>query len=90
MLEVHERGRSVVWTGPRENAEAYAYTLQQWHLTRCWRTMKRIEVKLSLPVVAPLLDVIKTAADTLQGRWPRRSAFMTSTRSFARPGPTTC
>ena len=33
MLEVHERGRSVVWTGPRENAEAYAYTLQQWHLT---------------------------------------------------------
>ena len=27
--------------------------------------MKRIEVKLSLPVVAPLLDVIKTAADTL-------------------------
>jgi len=29
--------------------------------------MKHIEVKLSLPVVAPLLDVIKTAADTLQG-----------------------
>ena len=29
--------------------------------------MKRIEVKLSLPIVAPLLDVIKTAADTLQG-----------------------
>ena len=29
--------------------------------------MKRIEVKLSLPVVAPLLDVIKTAADTLHG-----------------------
>jgi hypothetical protein len=29
--------------------------------------MKRIEVKLSLPVVAPLLDVIKTAADSLQG-----------------------
>ena len=28
--------------------------------------MKRIEVKLSLPVVAPLLDVIKTVADTLQ------------------------
>ena len=28
--------------------------------------MKHIEVKLSLPVVAPLLDVIKTAADTLQ------------------------
>ncbi|MDR1279913.1 MAG: hypothetical protein LBK99_03715 [Opitutaceae bacterium] len=28
--------------------------------------MKRIEVKLSLPVVAPLLDVIKAASDTLQ------------------------
>jgi ATP-dependent Clp protease adaptor protein ClpS len=22
-----------VWTGLRENAEAYVYTLQQWHLT---------------------------------------------------------
>jgi ATP-dependent Clp protease adaptor protein ClpS len=33
MLEVHERGRSVVWTGVREKAEAYVYTLQQWHLT---------------------------------------------------------
>ncbi len=33
MLEVHERGRSVVWTGVREKAEAYAFTLQQWHLT---------------------------------------------------------
>jgi ATP-dependent Clp protease adaptor protein ClpS len=33
MLEVHERGRSVVWTGLREKAEAYAYTLHQWHLT---------------------------------------------------------
>ena len=28
--------------------------------------MKRIEVKLSLPVVAPLLDVIKTVADSLK------------------------
>lgn len=28
--------------------------------------MKRIEVKLSLSVVAPLLDVIKAASDTLQ------------------------
>jgi hypothetical protein len=28
--------------------------------------MKRVEVKLSLPVVAPLLDVIKAVADTLQ------------------------
>lgn len=33
MLEVHERGRSVVWSGLREKAEAYAFTLQQWHLT---------------------------------------------------------
>ncbi|HWL14226.1 MAG TPA: ATP-dependent Clp protease adaptor ClpS [Opitutus sp.] len=33
MLEVHELGRSVVWSGLREKAEAYAYTLQQWHLT---------------------------------------------------------
>jgi hypothetical protein len=29
--------------------------------------MKRIEVKLSLPVVAPLLDVMKTVADSLLG-----------------------
>jgi ATP-dependent Clp protease adaptor protein ClpS len=33
MLEVHEQGRSVVWTGLREKAEAYAFSLQQWHLT---------------------------------------------------------
>jgi len=33
MLEVHEHGRSVVWTGVREKAEAYVFTLQQWHLT---------------------------------------------------------
>lgn len=33
MMEVHERGRSVVWAGLREKAEAYAFTLQQWHLT---------------------------------------------------------
>ncbi|KXU35951.1 Clp protease ClpS [Cephaloticoccus primus] len=33
MLEVHEKGRSVVWSGAREQAEAYAYTLQQWQLT---------------------------------------------------------
>ena len=33
MLEVHEQGRSVGWSGLRENAEAYAFTLQQWHLT---------------------------------------------------------
>ena len=33
MLEVHEQGRSVVWTGLREKAEAYVFTLQEWHLT---------------------------------------------------------
>ncbi len=33
MLEVHERGRSVVWSGLREKAEAYVFTLQRWHLT---------------------------------------------------------
>ncbi len=33
MLEVHEQGRSVVWTGVRETAEAYVFSLQQWHLT---------------------------------------------------------
>jgi ATP-dependent Clp protease adaptor protein ClpS len=33
MLEVHELGRSVVWSGLREKAEAYAFTLHEWHLT---------------------------------------------------------
>lgn len=33
MLEVHELGRSVVWSGGREQAEAYVFTLQGWHLT---------------------------------------------------------
>ena len=33
MLEVHEQGRSVVWTGVRETAEAHVFALQQWHLT---------------------------------------------------------
>ncbi|TVR56304.1 MAG: Clp protease ClpS [Puniceicoccaceae bacterium] len=32
MLEVHELGRSVVWIGSREKAEAYVYTLHEWHL----------------------------------------------------------
>jgi len=32
MMEVHQRGRSVVWKGPRENAEGYVFQLQQWHL----------------------------------------------------------
>ena len=33
MLEIHELGRSIVWTGTREQAEAYMFALQQWHLT---------------------------------------------------------
>lgn len=33
MLEVHENGRSVVWQGTREQAEAHVFALQQWHLT---------------------------------------------------------
>lgn len=33
MLEIHERGRSVLWSGTREQAEAYVFVLQQWHLT---------------------------------------------------------
>lgn len=32
MLEVHEQGRSIVWTGGREKAETYLYQLQEWHL----------------------------------------------------------
>ena len=33
MLEVHKKGRSVVWSGERERAEAYAQTLQTWQLS---------------------------------------------------------
>jgi len=33
MLEVHEQGRSVVWQGERERAEAYVLTLQKWQLS---------------------------------------------------------
>ena len=33
MLEVHEKGRSILWAGTREQAEAYVFALQQWHLT---------------------------------------------------------
>jgi ATP-dependent Clp protease adaptor protein ClpS len=32
MLEVHHTGRSVVWTGAREQAEVYAQKLQAHHL----------------------------------------------------------
>jgi ATP-dependent Clp protease adaptor protein ClpS len=33
MLEAHEMGRSIVWVGLRESAEAYVFSLQQWHLS---------------------------------------------------------
>ena len=32
MREVHEKGRSIVWSGSRERAETYAYQLQHWRL----------------------------------------------------------
>ncbi|MGE9294647.1 MAG: ATP-dependent Clp protease adaptor ClpS [Puniceicoccales bacterium] len=35
MLEVHRDGRSVLWTGEREQAEAYVYQLQEWQLNAC-------------------------------------------------------
>jgi ATP-dependent Clp protease adaptor protein ClpS len=33
MMEVHQLGRSVVWTGDREQAELYVHQLQAHHLT---------------------------------------------------------
>lgn len=32
MMEVHQKGRSVVWTGAREQAEVYVQKLQAFHL----------------------------------------------------------
>lgn len=32
MMEVHKSGRSVVWTGAREQAEMYVQKLQAFHL----------------------------------------------------------
>ena len=32
MLEVHEQGSSVVWSGARERAEGLVHELQRWHL----------------------------------------------------------
>ena len=32
MKEVHELGKSVLWTGEREQAETYVYQLQRWRL----------------------------------------------------------
>lgn len=33
MMEVHENGRSILWVGNLEKAEAYVYALQNWKLT---------------------------------------------------------
>lgn len=33
MMEVHENGRSILWIGELEKAEAYVYSLQGWKLT---------------------------------------------------------
>ena len=33
MLEVHQQGRSLLWTGSREKAEHYVHVLQTWQLT---------------------------------------------------------
>ena len=33
MREAHEHGRTILWVGVRERAEAYVFTLRQWHLT---------------------------------------------------------
>lgn len=38
MLEVHEEGMSLLWTGTREKAEHYVYALQQWQLTSILRS----------------------------------------------------
>ncbi|MEM8549559.1 MAG: ATP-dependent Clp protease adapter ClpS [Verrucomicrobiota bacterium] len=35
MMEVHEEGRSILWSGEREKAEAYVYQLQEWQLSAC-------------------------------------------------------
>lgn len=32
MLEVHEQGRSILWSGDKEKAEGYVHTLQSWQL----------------------------------------------------------
>lgn len=32
MKEVHEGGRSILWSGAREEAEHYTHVLQQWQL----------------------------------------------------------
>jgi ATP-dependent Clp protease adaptor protein ClpS len=32
MKEVHELGKSILWTGEREQAESYVFQLQKWRL----------------------------------------------------------
>ncbi|HEY9154244.1 MAG TPA: ATP-dependent Clp protease adaptor ClpS [Opitutaceae bacterium] len=32
MREAHEHGRAILWVGQRERAEAYVFSLRQWHL----------------------------------------------------------
>lgn len=32
MREVHEQGRSTLWSGEKEKAEAYVHTLHEWQL----------------------------------------------------------
>lgn len=38
MMQVHVEGRSVVWSGPRERAEAYVAALHEYGL---WATMQK-------------------------------------------------
>ena len=40
MMEVHQTGRSVVWTGARESAEMYVQQLQSRHLRA---TLERVD-----------------------------------------------
>ena len=40
MLEVHHKGRSVVWSGGREQAELYAHQLQSYQLLT---TLEKVE-----------------------------------------------
>ena len=40
MMEVHTTGRSVVWSGAREQAEVYAQRLQARHLLT---TLERVD-----------------------------------------------
>lgn len=35
MLEVHQQGRSIVFSGELEEAENYTHQLQQWQLNAC-------------------------------------------------------